>query len=222
VHSVQLAPSMMCMDLFELGETLAVFEAQKVDYLHLDIMDGHFVPNLMLGTDIAAKLRARTAIPFDFHFMVTNPLEMMPWFDIRPGDVVSVHTESTAHLQRALAWIKGKGAAAGAALNPATPIACLEDVLPDLDYVLLMTVNPGYAGQAILPQSFAKAGRLRKWLDERQYQAIRIAADGNITLGNAQKLRRAGVDTFISGSSGVFRKDGLLARNIETFRKTIL
>jgi ribulose-phosphate 3-epimerase len=222
MHSVRLAPSMMCMDLFQAAETLAVFEVQKVDYLHMDIMDGHFVSNLMMGTAIAAEFRAHTVLPFDYHFMVTNPLEMMPWFDIRPGDMVSVHIESAVHLQRALAWIKGKGAAPAVALNPATPIGWLEDVLPDLEYVLLMAVNPGYAGQSILPQIFSKASRLRQWLDSRQYQNIRIEVDGNVTLDNAQKLRKAGADTFVSGSSGIFSKEASLPHNIESFRKTII
>ncbi len=214
----KLSPSMMCADIFKLQETLDVFREQKIEWLHMDVMDGHFVPNLAIGTDYVKMLRQRAGLPFDIHFMVQDPMALMPLFEIRAGDLVSVHAENAVHLQRTLAWIRARGAKPLVALNPATPVFVLEDVLEDVDGILVMTVNPGFAGQEMIPQSLKKIGRLRKWLDNAGYQRIMIEVDGNVSFQNAVKMRKAGADVFVCGSSSVFSGGGTLRANIMKMR----
>ena len=221
MHQIQLSPSMMCADIFQMQNILDAFDNQHIDLLHIDVMDGHFVPNIAIGTDYVSMLRKRTHIRMDFHLMVDDPLAVLPWFDVQPDDYVSIHVENVIHLQRALAWIKAKGAKAMAVLNPATPIYMLEEVLPDIDGVLLMTVNPGYAGQKVVPQTIEKIARLRSWLDERGCSHIRIEVDGNVSFETAPRMRRAGADIFVCGTSSVFSKDDTLESNIQKFRNIL-
>lgn len=146
-----ISPSMMCADALNLGADAVALEQAGAQFFHYDVMDGDFVPNFMLGPDVIRAVRKVSAVPADIHLMVKNPERHLHLFDLRPGDVVSVHQESTVHLQRALSAIRAVGAKAAVALNPATPLCAIEDVLPDLDMVLLMTVNPGFAGQKLVP-----------------------------------------------------------------------
>ncbi len=218
MHSSRLSPSMMCADIFQIHSILTTFQNHNIDFLHMDVMDGHFVPNITLGTDYMTMVREHTSIPFDYHMMVQEPLEMLRIFDIRKGDMVSVHIESTPHLHRALAQIHDKGATPMAVLNPGTPIGLLEDVLPDLGGVLLMTVNPGFAGQKLIPQTIGKITRLRTWLDDKGYPDVRIEVDGNVSFANAQIMRQAGADTFVCGTSSIFGKEEALESNISRLR----
>ena len=157
-----LAPSMMCVQFAQMPETLERFERFGVEYLHIDIMDGEFVPNFALGTDFCAQMRKMTSIPLDIHLMITRPDLKLDYFNIQPGEYVSVHWESTPHIQRVLAAFRAKGAKAMVALNPATPICVLEHILDSLDGVLLMTVNPGFAGQAMVPGALEKIRATRE------------------------------------------------------------
>lgn len=141
-----VSPSMMCADALNLGADAVKLTEAGVQYFHYDIMDGDFVPNFMLGPDVIKAVRKVSAVPADIHLMVKNPERHLHLFDLKPGDMVSVHQESTIHLQRTLAAIRAAGAQAAVALNPATPLCMIEDVLPDLDMVVVMTVNPGFAG----------------------------------------------------------------------------
>jgi ribulose-phosphate 3-epimerase len=216
----KLCPSMMCADLFRLGEMIRLFESQKIPYLHIDVMDGIFVPNLMLGTEMVRQIREGSSIPLDIHLMVEEPGEKVQWFDPRPGEYLSVHAESTRHLQRVLAKIRGFGAKPAAALNPASPLALIEDVLPDIDAVLIMTVNPGYAGQQLIPQTLDKIRRLRSMLDDRGFTHVEIEVDGNVSLENAVKMREAGANIFVAGSSLIF-KSGNMKDHIRLFNETI-
>lgn len=200
-----LSASIMCADFLHLGAALEEIEASGIEYLHCDIMDNHFVPNLMLPPELLNKLRAKTGLPFDYHIMAENPEGIIERLDIRENDIVSVHYESTKHLQRAISLIKQKKARACAAINPATPIEALSEVLGELDFVLVMTVNPGFSGQKMTPGSIDKISRLRKMLDERGYESIRIEADGNCSLENAPKMYSAGADILVVGTSSVFR-----------------
>ena len=169
MNDVMLAPSMMCVPAWRGGEAaLNALEAGKVELLHMDIMDGVFVPNLMLSTESVKQLRRETAIPLDIHLMIERPEDKLGWFDIQSGEYVSIHVETTRHLQRALARVRDLGAHPAVALNPATPLCMIEDVLPDVDMVLLMTVNPGFAGQKLVPQTLDKIARLRATLDFRR------------------------------------------------------
>lgn len=217
-----LAPSMMCVSEWQNpGETIRTLESCDIELLHADVMDGSFVPNLMLGTESVRHLRAASRIPLDIHLMIERPEDKITWFDPQPGEYVSVHVESTRHLQRALSRIRECGALPMAALNPATPLCMLEDVLDDVEGVLLMTVNPGYAGQKLVPQTIGKIRRLREMLDAAGRGSVRIEVDGNVSFENGAKMRAAGADMFVCGTSSVFRKDASVAENIARFRQCL-
>lgn len=213
----QLAPSMMCADYRTLGETLEMFEKTGIEYLHIDIMDGVFVKNFTLGTDYCRMLRKMTSIPLDIHLMITEPEWKIDWFEPRPGEYVSVHAESTNHLSRALEKIKSTGAKAMAALNPATPLSALDYILDEIDGVLIMTVNPGFAGQKMIPATLTKISDTRRYLDERGYGYVQIEVDGNVSFENAVKMSRSGADLFVCGSSSVFSGNNIEA-NIKKTR----
>ena len=210
----RISPSMMCADIFRLEETLCVFEEKNIDLLHVDVMDGVFVPNYCLGTDYCARLRARTKLGLDIHLMVTRPEEKLGFFTFGRGDTVSVHYESTPTPEKALERIRETGAEAFLAIDPDTPAVAVEPFLPLLDGVLLMSVYPGFAGQPMAPGSLEKISAVRKLLDEKGCPSVRIEVDGCVSFANAPKMRRAGADTFVSGTSGVFAA-GDLAENID-------
>jgi len=214
----QLSPSMMCADIFKLGETIRIFEKHKIPYLHIDVMDGSFVPNLMMGTSVVKQLRAFSSLPMDIHLMIEDPGDKLEWFEPQEGDYISVHAEATLHLQRVLAKIRDLGARPMAAINPATPLSALEEVFPDVDAILIMTVNPGYASQELIPQTLEKIRRLRTLLDERGFEKTEIEVDGNVTLENAVKMRKAGADIFVAGTSLLFRP-GNIEEHIEAFNR---
>ena len=215
-----IAPSMMCADYARFTETLRTFEETGIELLHIDVMDGVFVKNYTLGTDFCRNLRRMSPIPLDLHLMITEPEQKIAWFDVQPGEYVSVHAEATCHLQRALAAIRSLGAHPVAALNPATPLNVLDYVLDDIDAVLLMTVNPGFAGQKLIPSMLAKIADCRAYLDERGYSGVGIEVDGNVSYENARKMRAAGANIYVSGSSGVFSGDDLGA-NIAKMRECV-
>lgn len=181
-------------------------------------MDGSFVSNLMMGTDAIKQLRRASSIPLDIHLMIDEPERKLDWFDIQPGEYVSVHAESTRHLQRVLARIRELGAHPMVALNPATPISVMEEVIPDIDGVTVMTVNPGFAGQKLVPQTLQKITRVRRLLDAANRQDAVIEVDGNVSFENAVKMRRVGADIFVCGSSSVFNPKGTLEENIARIR----
>lgn len=208
----------MCADALNLGSTLKEFEKNGIEYLHIDIMDGAFVPNFTLGTDYCKILKNATSIPLDIHLMIEKPEERLDWFPIGEGDMVSVHAESTRHLQKILKAIKDKGAKAYVALNPATPLCFLEEVLPDIDGVLVMTVNPGFAGQKLVPQTLDKIRRVRKMLDEAGKTDAEIEVDGNVSFENAEKMSAAGANIFVAGTSSVFKKELSLEEGIKMLR----
>lgn len=214
----KISPSMMCADIRDLAGTIAVLEETGVDYLHVDIMDGVFVRNYTFGTDFCRILREMTRIPLDIHLMITEPEAKIDWFKPEPGDYVSVHAESTRHLHRALSAVKSCGAKAMAALNPATPLNALDYVLDEIDGVLVMTVNPGFAGQKLIPPMIGKIADTRKYLDSRGYTDTEIAVDGNVSFGNIAAMAHAGADIFVCGSSSAFAKSGTVGENIRKIR----
>jgi len=216
-----ISASMMCANFLNLEKDLRGLEQAKIDYLHFDIMDGVFVPNLMLCNEMMKGLRKAAKIPYDVHLMITAPEAKIKWFDLRPGDLVSAHYESTPHIHRAVQEIKNTGARAAVALNPATPVESIEHLLADIDMVLLMTVNPGFAGQKLIPQTLSKITQARKFLDERGFSNVMLQVDGNCSFENIPKMRAAGADCFVAGSSSVFSKDMPMAEAIAKL-KTIL
>jgi len=217
----RISPSMMCADFASLSETLSVFKTCGIEYLHIDVMDGHFVNNICLGTDFCRQMRRMTDIPLDLHLMITEPEKKLDWFDIQPGDFVAVHAEATDHLQKALSAIRDRGAHPMAALNPATPLCVLDYVTDILDGVLIMTVNPGFAGQKLIGATLEKITDCRRYLDARGHSDITIEVDGNVSFENAEKMRAAGADLFVAGTSSVFSRDGDLRTNIAKFREAI-
>ncbi|MBR1969745.1 MAG: ribulose-phosphate 3-epimerase [Clostridia bacterium] len=217
----KIAPSVMCVDFFELRKHIETFEKNNIDLVHLDVMDGSFVSNYTLGTDFVKTIKKNTNIPLDIHLMIEEPEKKLGWFEFGEGDYVSVHYEATRHLNRAIAAIKERGAKAMVALNPATPLCMLEDLLDDIDAVLLMTVNPGFAGQKLVQSTLKKIKKLRESLYKSGYTNIEIEVDGNVSFENAELMSRAGANIFVAGSSSVFLKDFEIEENIKRLRSII-
>ncbi len=217
----QISPSVMCVDWFALKETVKAFEANGIEYIHVDIMDGSFVPNFTLGTDFVKALKGATNIPLDIHLMVNNPESKLDWFCFGEGDYVAVHYESTPHVHRAVGAIKARGAKAMVAINPGTPICMLENLLDDIDGVLIMTVNPGFAGQKLVKATLKKISDLRQYLDANGYERIEIEVDGNVSFENARLMSDAGANIFVAGTSSIFAKGGDLSENTAKLRECI-
>ena len=217
----KIAPSMMCVDLMDVKACVRELERCKVEYLHIDVMDGCFVPNYTLGTDFIKALKKCTSIPLDIHLMIDRPEGKLAWFEFGEGDYVSVHAESTPHLHRTIAAIKARGAKAMAAINPATPICAITSILDDLDAVLIMTVNPGYAGQKLVECTLKKIRELRDYLDANGYAHIEIEVDGNVSFENAKRMSEAGANIFVAGSSSVFAKGATPAENTKRLRDSL-
>ncbi|MCQ2436464.1 MAG: ribulose-phosphate 3-epimerase [Clostridia bacterium] len=218
---IRYSPTMMCADVIDLGDTLKTLESEGTDYLHIDVMDGEFVPNYAFGTDYCRKVRAACNIPLDIHLMVNKPEDKIGFFDIHPGDIVSVHVESTVHLQRLLVAIRTMGARPFVALNPATPVGVLENVLNDIDGVLVMTVNPGFSGQKLIPVCIDKVRQVREMLDKAGRGDVEIEVDGNVGFENSVVLRDAGANIFVGGSSSTFSKNASLRENIKKLKLAV-
>ena len=216
-----ISPSLMCADFLRLGDELKKLEEHGIEYLHIDIMDGEFVPNFQLGTDFIKQLKRGTSIPLDIHMMVKEPEKKLDWIPFGEGDYVSVHYEACTHLQRALSMIRARGGKTMLALNPGTPLCVLEEVLPDLDAVLIMTVNPGFAGQKLIPSTLDKIRRLRAYLDANGYGHVEIECDGNVSFENARRMREAGANIFVAGTSSIYAKTGSFEENIQRLREAI-
>ena len=197
---IEIAPSILAANFAKLGEEVRIVEEAGADIIHVDIMDGHFVPNLSLGIPVVASLRKATRLPLDVHLMIQQPEEYIEDFIRAGASRVLVHQEATSHLDRALAMIRELGAEAGAVINPATPVAMLSEVLDKVDTVLVMTVNPGFGGQKFIPNSYEKIRQLYQ-LRARYNASFRIEVDGGVDPGNTAELAQAGANTFVAGTS---------------------
>ena len=195
-----IAPSILSADFSRLGDAVRLAEDAGADLIHVDIMDGHFVPNLTLGPGLVAAIRRETRLPIDVHLMVDNPRAFVPLFHEAGADWISIHVEATAHLHKDLTMIRALGRKAGAALNPGTPIDTLKEVLPELDFVLIMSVNPGWGGQSFIPSCRDKIRKLRDWIRAESFR-IPIEVDGGIKLDNAGDIIRDGCEIVVAGSA---------------------
>jgi ribulose-phosphate 3-epimerase len=218
----KISASMMCSDLIDLKETVRIFEQEGIEYLHIDVMDGTFVPNFGLGVDYIRGLRRLTDIPLDLHLMIKDPEYKFRWIGIKPEDIVSVHYESTFQVQRALDFLEPYKCKRFLAINPATPVSSLEEVLDYIDGINLLMVNPGFAGQKIVPSTLKKASKVMELLKREGREDIVVEVDGNITPENARKLYDVGARVFVAGTSSLFRGNlAEYASNIENLRNSI-
>lgn len=206
---MKLAPSILAADMAELGDALLLCEEGQADLVHFDVMDGHFVPNLTFGIPVLEALAKRTRLPIDVHLMVREPERLLADYLKAGAAWVSVHWEATTHLDKVLGEIRDAGSRAGVALNPATPVEVLVDALGGLDFVVLMSVNPGFGGQRFLPHVLDKARRLREMIRTRRLD-VEIEIDGGIGSGNIRQATEAGVDVCVAGSA-IFKAEDPVA-----------
>jgi len=197
---IEIAPSILAADFARLGEEVRAVESGGADVIHVDVMDGHFVPNISIGVPVVASLRKATRLPLDVHLMIERPEAYVGGFVHAGADRVLIHQEATVHLDRALAMIRELGAQAGVAINPATPVATLGEILDRVDTVLVMSVNPGFGGQKFIAGAYEKIRQLDQWRS-RYNGGFRIEVDGGVDLGNAAELTLAGVNTLVAGTS---------------------
>lgn len=200
-----ISASLMCADVLDLADAIDDIRSAGIDYIHCDIMDNHFVPNLMLPPDLINRLHDYSGMPFDFHIMAYDPQSVIDRLTVKKGDIVSVHCETVPNIEKVLCGIKEKGALAAVAVNPDTPIYAVCKSLFLADIILLMTVYPGFSGQAIVPGSFDKIKSMRAMLDEMGYDDIPIEVDGNCSFENVPKMYEAGAEIFVGGTSSVFK-----------------
>ncbi len=220
MSDLTVSASLMCADLSRLSEEVTELERAGVDWLHFDIMDGNFVPNLTFGPDIVRSLRPLSQLPFDVHLMVHEPIRYLDRFIEAGADILVIHAEACAHLQRTLSAISELGARPGVALNPATPLSALDYVLDDVELVLLMTVNPGYAGQELVPATIPKIADLAERLKDEDRDII-LQVDGNVSSENGRKMAAAGATAFVAGTASVFAEGMTRAKGTRALREAI-
>jgi ribulose-phosphate 3-epimerase len=215
--SVKIAPSILSADFARLADGVAEAEAAGADWIHVDVMDGHFVPNITIGVPVVAALRRVTKLPLDVHLMIEQPERYIDAFADAGADWLTVHQEASVHLHRSIERIRQKEMRPGVSLNPATPLSALTEILPYVDLVLVMSVNPGFGGQRYIPTSTRKIATLRRELDERGLWPIEIEVDGGISVDTISEAAEAGATVFVAGAA-VFNATDSVAANIERLR----
>jgi ribulose-phosphate 3-epimerase len=202
---MKIAPSILAANFAKLGEEIHDVEKAGADYIHVDVMDGHFVPNITMGPGVVEAIRPITSLPLDVHLMIEDPDRYVPDFVKAGADIVTVHVEACPHLHRTIHFIKEQGAKPGVVLNPATPIESIQHILNDVDLVLFMTVNPGFGGQSFIESVLSKIRKLRKMIAESGLD-VEIEVDGGVNETTIKLCKKAGADVFVAGSA-IFKKD---------------
>lgn len=204
---VKIAPSILSADFAKLGEEIKEVERGGADWIHVDVMDGHFVPNITIGPLVVEAIRPVTKLPLDVHLMIEEPDRYIPQFAKSGADLISVHQEACRHLHRTIHLIKDQGVKAGVVLNPATPIVTIESLLDDVDLVLLMTVNPGFGGQKFIPSVLSKLRSLRQLLEQRGLTHVELQVDGGVNPETARWCEQAGATVLVAGSAVFHQSD---------------
>jgi ribulose-phosphate 3-epimerase len=205
---IKLAPSILSADFAHLGEQIDEVARAGADYVHVDVMDGHFVPNITIGAPVVASIRRATTLPLDVHLMIERPERYISQFAQAGADIITVHVEASAHLHATIRLIKELGAKAGVSLNPPTPLAVAEEFLPHVDLVLIMSVNPGFGGQSFMPEVLPKIADMRELLNNRELRA-ELEVDGGINADNASDIVQAGADILVAGNSIFGAQEGI-------------
>lgn len=219
MNSIKIAPSILSADFARFGEQVKEAAEAGADWIHIDVMDGQFVPPITFGDELVRAIRSHTSIPLDVHLMIETPEKQIESFAQAGADYITVHVEACTHLHRVLTQIRELGVKAGVSLNPATPLDSVIEVIPFVDLVLMMTVNPGYSGQKFIPEILGKIGNLRKLIDEKSLQ-IELEVDGGVNANTANEVVRAGGRVLVAGSA-VFNKKESVQQAIERIRNSI-
>ena len=213
--------SVMCSDLMNLERDFRELERLGVDYLHVDVTDAHFVPNLTFGVDFIRAMHGVTALPLDIHMMVEEPGPLLDAMDLRSGDLVSLHVEQGERLHGLARALRARGVRFGVVLNPEVPVASLEPYLDEIEWVTLMLVHPGFAGAKLIDGILDKVAEARRYLDAKGYPDVEISVDGSVSCERAAYMRRLGASIFVGGTAGIYRKGMTLARSVPQFRQAI-
>jgi ribulose-phosphate 3-epimerase len=215
----KLAPSILSADFARLGEQVVEVARAGADYIHVDVMDGHFVPNITIGAPVVGSIRSVTSLPLDVHLMIERPERYLSDFVEAGADIITVHVEASPHLRSTIEAIKDLGVKAGVSLNPPTPIGAVEEIIPHVDLVLVMSVNPGFGGQSFIPETLFRIAGMRKILDDRRLGA-ELEVDGGINADNAREIVEAGADVLVAGNS-IFRAREGISRAIRRLREAV-
>jgi ribulose-phosphate 3-epimerase len=220
LRKVEVSASIMCIDWLHAARQLKILERQSIDYLHWDVIDGRFAPDFTMGSSIINKFRKSSNIRSDYHLMVEEPNSIFDSFNVTPGDIFTIHQECCRNLHRDLVSLRRKGARVGVALNPGTSLEVLDYIIEDIDVILVMTVNPGFMGQALVPQAIGKIEKIKERINDLKLD-IKISVDGNVNYENIPRMVLAGADILVGGSSGLFRNDMDLEDSIKRLHECI-